>query len=153
VTDTDDAPLLTGAASGTVFEAGLASATDPFGSGTDAGGASDPTAVSGAIGIDFGADGPAAAGRVTGDIGAGDTQAEFSTYNDRGFGNILLSGSHTVQATVGEIYAYKDIIVTDAKGPFTLQSIKVGIANGDNAGQNSHAENLILTGYDAAGNV
>ena len=63
VTDTDDAPVLTGAASGTVFEAGL-NVTDPFGTGTALFNPNDPTSASGGLGVHFGADGPAATGGV-----------------------------------------------------------------------------------------
>ena len=58
VTDVDDAPVLTAAASGSVFESGLTSATDPFGVGNHAGSASFVTEAGGTLGIHFGADGP-----------------------------------------------------------------------------------------------
>src|SRR3984957_9814776 len=58
VSDKDDVPTLTPAASGSVFEAGLTSATDPYGSGTGAGLPADPASASGTLGVHFGAAGP-----------------------------------------------------------------------------------------------
>ena len=65
VTVNDDAPLIAGAASGSVDEAGLTATTDPYGAGNHAGSASFPTAASGTLPIHFGADGSAAATPVT----------------------------------------------------------------------------------------
>ncbi|HLH89327.1 MAG TPA: VCBS domain-containing protein [Xanthobacteraceae bacterium] len=64
VTTTDDVPVLTAAASGSVFEAGLTAQIDPFGSGNHAGSASFAAEASGTLGIHFGADGAAASGAL-----------------------------------------------------------------------------------------
>src|SRR5579883_2071117 len=60
----DDAPSISGAASASVFEAGLTSATDPFGVGSQVGSASFASEASGSLGIHFGADGPVASGSL-----------------------------------------------------------------------------------------
>ena len=61
VTITDDTPMLTGSVVGSVDEGGLTPATDPFGTGNDAG----PTTASNSLGILFGADGAAAVNAVS----------------------------------------------------------------------------------------
>ena len=149
----DDVPTLTGATSASVFEAGLTSATDPFGTGNDRGAlAGFPTAASGSIGVDFGADGPAAPAVATNETEGIDTLAELLNFGSS-IGNIIINGGHSGQAEVGEILNNVSMVVKDVNGPFTLDSVKVGIANGNLPQQGAHPENLEIIGFDAAGDV
>ncbi len=72
----DDVPVLTGlSVTGTVFEAGLTSGTDSYGSGTQAGHQADPVSKTGSLAslVSFGADGPDGKGGAS--ITGGDTGA------------------------------------------------------------------------------
>ncbi len=72
----DDVPVLTGlSVTGTVFEAGLTSGTDSYGSGTQAGHQADPVSKTGLLAslVSFGADGPDGKGGAS--ITGGDTGA------------------------------------------------------------------------------
>ena len=159
VSDTDDAPLLTAAGSGTVFEAGLGSATDPFGTGTHAGAAADPVTASGTLGIHFGADGPATLVPTTFETEGVDTTAEdnafeasiSSSVTSAQLGNIIYgfpAGFVAVDSpngsTPGDIGS-TSLTLSDAKGPFVLGDIVVST-------QGPSSE-IVLTGLDAQGNV
>ena len=130
VSDKDDVPTFTPAASGSVFEAGLTSATDPYGSGTGAGLPADPTLASGTLGVHFGADGPSAEQTAveTAALNSGDAAA-FGK-NDQ-LGDLHFTGvsSFAASPTGGIINAGgPTLTVVDTAGPFVLESVQFGAA-------------------------
>ncbi|MDR3662494.1 MAG: hypothetical protein P4L86_19290, partial [Mycobacterium sp.] len=156
ITITDDTPV-TAAASGSVFEAGLTSPTDPYGTGSAAGAQADPTSASGTI-VHFGADGPAAPTSATETVLAPGS-SDVTTFNN----NISSNTSSGVTSHVGNVdffltqpasensavavIAAPVVTVTDAAGPFMLTSVDVGAFDG------GATSNILIDGYDALGDV
>ena len=161
VTDADDVPVLTGAASGTVFEAGLTATTDPFGVGNHAGNAADPIEASGTLGIHFGADGPAQAAATTSETEGLDTGAQFNAF----IGSVNFNADPVVGQIGNIVYTFPDgppgaitspsggepgliyaqsVVVSDTAGPFMLTDVALGAEQGSQ---------LVLTGLDAQGDV
>ena len=150
-------PLITGAASGSVFEAGLTSATDTHGIGSNAGGAADPTSASGTLGIQFGADGSGLASTTETVLAPG--SSDVTTFNN----NISSNTSSGVASHVGNVdffitqpdgeianppvVAGPVVTVTDAAGPFMLTSVDVAAFDG------GATSNILIDGYDALGDV
>jgi T1SS-143 domain-containing protein len=155
VTDTDDMPVLTAAASGSVFEAGLTSATDPYGSGSNAGAQADPTSARGTLGVHFGADGPAGTTATETVLSPGSGLTEF--INNLGadqsgnvtshIGNVDFVLAQPAEDSNAPAVAAPVITVTDAAGLFTLASVNLGAAQG------APTDDILLTGYDALGDV
>ena len=161
ITVTDDVPVLTAAASGAVFEAGLSSATDPFGTGNHAGSASFATEASGTLGIHFGADGPAQAGTTTSETEGLDTGTQFDALTGSvnfnadppsgQIGNIVYTFPDGPPGAItspfggdpGLIYA-QSVVVSDKTGPFMLADVALGADPGSE---------LVLSGLDAQGDV
>ena len=154
ITDTDDVPLISGAASGSVFEAGLTSATDTHGIGSNAGGAVDPTLASGTLGIQFGADGSGLTSTTETVLAPG--SSDLTTFNNNissnnaasHVGNVdFLFSQPAEEAENPPLVAGPVVTVTDAAGPFVLTSVDVGAFNG------GATSNILIDGYDALGDV
>ena len=160
IIDTGDTLALTAAASGSVFEAGLSSTTDPFGTGNHAGSASFPTEASGTLGLHFGADGPAVASSETATETVLNSVDSFNEFFANGqitgttatsqVGNVdfsvpLAPNTIVVVGNTGTLES-SVITVTDAAGPFALASVDLGATAGGTS-------NILVTGYDALGDV
>ncbi len=91
VTVIDDVTVISGTQSGSVNEGGLTHASDPYGTGNDAGA---PTAATGSLGIHFGADGQAASSALV--FTHQDAAANVS-FTDAEGGTTLTSHGQTVQ--------------------------------------------------------
>jgi T1SS-143 domain-containing protein len=145
ITVTDDVPVISGTVSGSVDEGGLTAATDPYGTGNDAGFA---TVASGSLGVHFGADGPAAATIVT-----NNQTIDFSgltSGNGWSFGNIHVGTDQGLANPGGNVQVFgKTVTVTDNAGLFVFE--KVDLALFGTAG--SGGDKVVLTAYDAQNNV
>ena len=155
IADTDDAPLITGAASGSVFEAGLTSATDTHGIGSNAGGAADPTSASGTLGVQFGADGSGLTSTTVTVLATG--SSDLTTFINSSvtvgsnlvghIGNVDISLAPPAEEDALPQLVSPVITVTDATGPFMLTSVDVIPFQGGTT------SDILITGYDALGDV
>src|SRR5579883_718221 len=151
ITVVDDTPVLTGAAFGLVFEEGLTSATDPYGSVSYY---TAPTEASGTLGIDFGADGPAVAGTTSETFDVSSSLAD-RTFNFHQDGNLVFQGlfgaGSSPNGSYMDGYIGQAITITDAAGKFALTSIDLSEGSQFNifGGGNS----VELVGLDASGHV
>ena len=155
ITDVDDVPTITAAPAGQVDESGLTAATDPFGTGTVPGAA---TQASGSFGLAFGADGPAVATAHTDTFGL-DSQNAYNNFDGFDGGNFQFAniGGYGFDGSVfpprGDIAGITGdtVTITDTAGPFTLNSIELGTVSGAPNAPTSGTVTLI--GLDAQGDV
>ena len=155
VTAVDDVPTADSGTPGQVSESGLTSATDPYGIGADPGAA---TQASGSFGLHFGADGPAVVTTRVDTVGI-DNQTEYQDFNPPFAGNFVLSniGSYGFDSSLlpprGDIAGITGdtVTITDAAGPFTLNSIELGTVDG--APNSPTGGTVTLIGLDGQGDV
>src|SRR4029077_6071483 len=123
-----DAPSMSGATSHKVFEGGLPSLLDPYGTGNHLSSASFPITAIGPLGVHFGADGPAAQTTKTETIAINSTADEAAFNNGNGrVGDLQFSQTSAVSNQTSTAFALAGsqgfIGILPEAGPITLGSI------------------------------